>query len=137
MNKEATQAFLRFAESDDARWRANFRDLNAAVTRIATLAVGGQLVEEEVARLKNQRRPCVEGPEPANLNGLVDSTQLDEFDRAQLEAVVQICRKSKSISDAGRKLFAVSRNSKSQPNDADRLRKYLARFNLVWDHLRE
>jgi transcriptional regulatory protein RtcR len=40
MNKEATQAFLRFAESDDARWRANFRDLNAAVTRIATVRRG-------------------------------------------------------------------------------------------------
>ncbi|HEX6961331.1 MAG TPA: RNA repair transcriptional activator RtcR [Lacipirellula sp.] len=139
MNKEATQAFLRFAESDDAPWRANFRDLNAAVTRMATLAAGGrittELVDEEVARLRTQWQPCVDGSSPSDLNSLVDSSQLDEFDRVQLEAVVRVCRHSKSLSDAGRKLFAVSRQSKSHPNDADRLRKYLARFKLAWDDI--
>jgi len=42
-------------------------------------------------------------------------------------------RQSASLSDAGRKLFAVSRTAKRQPNDADRLKKYLARFGLSWD----
>lgn len=139
MNKEATQAFLRFAESDEAGWRANFRDLNAAVTRMATLAAGGrittELVEEEIGRLKSQWQPCVDDRNTGSLNGLVDPAQLDEFDRAQLEVVVRVCRDAKSLSDAGRKLFAVSRKSKSQPNDADRLRKYLARFNLSWNDL--
>jgi transcriptional regulatory protein RtcR len=41
------------------------------------------------------------------------------------------------MSDAGRKLFAVSRESKAKPNDADRLRKYLARFNLDWERITE
>jgi len=31
----------------------------------------------------------------------------------------------------------VSREQKKQPNDADRLRKYLARFGLTWDEVRE
>ncbi len=139
MNKEATQIFLQFAVSDDAVWRANFRDLNAAVTRMATLAAGGrittELVEEEIERLHRQWRP--EAGERGNSlpTGLIDGATLDAFDRMQLEAVAHVCRTAKSLSDAGRKLFAVSRQSKSQPNDADRIRKYLARFNLTWDEV--
>jgi transcriptional regulatory protein RtcR len=139
MNKEATQQFLQFAESDAAAWRANFRDLNAAVTRMATLAAGGRisidLVEEEIKRLQTQWQPCVVDRGDRSLQGLVDASQLDDFDRVQLEEVVRVCRQSKTISDAGRKLFAVSRNLKAKPNDADRLRKYLARFELTWESL--
>jgi transcriptional regulatory protein RtcR len=47
-----------------------------------------------------------------------------------------VCQASRSLSDAGRRLFAVSRAKKSAPNDADRLRKYLARFGLDWITLR-
>src|SRR3954467_11219958 len=35
-NAEARQRFLRFATGPDAQWSGNFRDLNAAVTRMAT-----------------------------------------------------------------------------------------------------
>ena len=46
-------------------------------------------------------------------------------------ALVQaICR---SLSDAGRKMFTVSQSKRRSRNDADRLRKYLARFGLSWD----
>jgi transcriptional regulatory protein RtcR len=139
MNKEATQAFLRFAESDQAAWRANFRDLNAAVTRMATLAAGGRItraiVEEEIARLSAQWLPCVQDPGSVELDGLVDGSGMDKFDRVQLAAVVAECRRSKSLSDAGRRLFAASRQTKTNPNDADRLRKYLARFHLTWDEV--
>jgi transcriptional regulatory protein RtcR len=47
-----------------------------------------------------------------------------------------ICRGSRSLSDAGRALFSVARSKRSAPNDADRLRKYLARFGLEWKELR-
>ncbi|MDB6129453.1 MAG: rtcR [Verrucomicrobiales bacterium] len=40
-NKEAREKFLAFASSGQAAWTANFRDLNAAVNRMATLAMGG------------------------------------------------------------------------------------------------
>lgn len=141
LNKEARERFLRFAESSEAPWNANFRDLNAAITRMATLAAGGRigvdLVDEEVARLRSQwggtantrRSP------PAALDGLVDPTGIDRFDQAGLAEVIEVCRQSKSLSDAGRFLFAVSRQAKAKPNDADRLRKYLARFGLSWDAL--
>ena len=57
---------------------------------------------------------------------------IDPFDRAQLEAVLAVCRESRNLSEAGRRLFAVSRLAKQKPNDADRLRKYLAKFGLTW-----
>ena len=61
---------------------------------------------------------------------------LDLFDQLQLPGVVALCREAASLSDAGRQLFAQSRQGKSQPNDADRLRKYLARFGLDWQMVR-
>ena len=46
---------------------------------------------------------------------------------------VNDCARSASLSEAGRALFAVSREEKRSSNDADRLRKYLARFGLSWE----
>jgi transcriptional regulatory protein RtcR len=57
---------------------------------------------------------------------------LDRFDRVQLADVIRVCRASSSLSAAGRVLFAASRARKSSVNDADRLRKYLSRFELTW-----
>ena len=57
---------------------------------------------------------------------------LDLFDRLQLEAVLRVCRESHTLSEAGRKLFHATRTQRSVVNDADRLRKYLARFGLSW-----
>ena len=62
--------------------------------------------------------------------------EVDLFDRVQLEAVIEVCRASSTLSEAGRKLFAVSRQEKQRANDADRLRKYLARFGLEWGKVR-
>ncbi len=56
-NKEAKEKFLKFAKSEKVAWTANFRDLNAAITRMATLAAGGRIdvdiVEQEIQRLLN------------------------------------------------------------------------------------
>ena len=141
INKEARARFLQFAASDAAKWTANFRDLNAAVVRMATLASGGritvELVEEEIDRLSAQWRTGNSLPkhEPllAQMMDAEQINQLDRFDRVQLEDVIRACRESKSLSAAGRTMFAVSRLTKQQPNDADRLRKYLARFGLSWE----
>jgi len=148
-NKEARDRYMRFAMSHEARWTGNFRDLSASVTRMATLAESGRIndaiVDGEVARLRQLWRPVrafSADPDATAATTAVDldsllgtdaAAQLDPFDALQLEAVVRVCRTSKSLSDAGRKLFAVSRLAKRQPNDADRLKKYLARFHLSWD----
>ncbi len=41
-----------------------------------------------------------------------------------------------SQAESGRRLFAVSREERSSQNDGDRLRKYLARFDLDWHGVR-
>ncbi len=64
-------------------------------------------------------------------------SSLDPFDRVQLEHVVEVMRRARSLSEAGRLLFSASRQQKTSANDADRLRKYLARFGLDWKTLRE
>lgn len=138
MNKEARERFLQFAESPDAAWEGNFRDLNAAVTRMATLATGGRIgvevVDEELDRLRQNWQPSSPRDADADILGdLVDRESFDRFDLAGLAEVIRVCRASRSLSEAGRKLFAVSRAAKAKPNDADRLRKYLARFGLTWD----
>ena len=38
--------------------------------------------------------------------------QLDRFEKVQLEDVLKVCRESKNMSEAGRKVFAVSRKNK-------------------------
>jgi len=138
MNKEAREAFLKFAKGPEAKWSANFRDLNAAVTRMATLAPKGRItlecVESEMGRLRESWREFSQ-PSVSGSSFAISMEALDPFDRVQLEFVIQTCRESKTLSDAGRKLFAVSRTKRSKMNDADRLKKYLKRFGLDWDRL--
>jgi transcriptional regulatory protein RtcR len=136
-NKEARDRFLEFATSPAAAWAGNFRDLNGAVVRMATLAPSGRItvdvVEDEVRRLSAAwSAPACQDDLVTQTLGPDRAAGLDLFDRVQLAAVIEVCRRSRSLSDAGRTLFAASRLEKSQPNDADRLRKYLARFDLTW-----
>ena len=135
--KEAREQFLTFAASDRARWPGNFRDLNAAITRLATLAPAGRITVDQV------RDEVSQTPREGSL-GLVEhvvppatAVLLDRFDRVQLEEVLNVCRSSNSLSGAGCTLFDRSRERKKITNDADRLRKYLARFSLEWDEIKE
>lgn len=59
------------------------------------------------------------------------------FDRVQLAFVIGVCRESATLSEEGRKLFAATRGNRKTANDADRLRKYLARFELDWKSVRQ
>ena len=58
-------------------------------------------------------------------------------DRVQLASVIEVCKRSRSLSEAGRTLFGASRARKSLANDADRLRKYLARFGVEFARIHE
>lgn len=141
-NKEARQKFIQFAKGEQAHWRGNFRDLNAAVSRMATLAPQGRIRAEEVAdecaRLtQSWHRPDTD-PASSDLSDVLKPDvlgNLDPFDAVQLRYVVDTCKQSKNISEAGRKLFAVSREQKKKANDSDRLRKYLAKFELQFSDL--
>ena len=136
-NHEAREKFTNFATSPEAIWKANFRDLNAAITRMSTLAERGrikkQTVEAEIKRLKvNWQSATAKNDDLSLLLGKDAKDKYDRFDLAQLADVIKVCRQSNTLSEAGRKLFAVSRESKAKPNDADRLKKYLNRFGLNW-----
>jgi transcriptional regulatory protein RtcR len=143
---EARRRYLAFATAPEAEWRGNFRDLNASITRLCTLAPAGRItqadVAAEIARLRADWCRGSGGPAASAADGddaLLGEVlgreplaALDRFDRVQLAEVVRTCRRHRSLSAAGRALFAVSRQKRATPNDADRLRKYLARFGL--DH---
>jgi transcriptional regulatory protein RtcR len=141
-NKEARERYLTFATSPESAWSANFRDLSASITRMATLAPSGRittaLVDEEIGRLNlswRKSRPDGDGKLLEKLLGTAQLEFIDVFDRAQLATVIRVCRQSRTLSAAGRILFAASRTAKTTSNDADRLKKYLARFGLSWDQL--
>ena len=134
MSKEVREVFLRFAQAPETPWSANFRDLNACIARMATLSPGGritaQALADEMERLKSSwSAPVAEGDPLAVLKRVLSDDameSLDLFDRAQLGFVIGICRESATIADAGRRLFAASRENRKTANDSDRLRKYLA-----------
>ena len=140
-NKEARERFMRFATLPSSAWNGNFRDLSAAVTRLATLSEAGRItdgvVDEEIKRLQRMwqhhgGRSAHPEVDLAAIMGEQAAAQLDLFDALQLQGVIKVCRQSNSLSDAGRTLYAVSRAVKAKPNDADRLKKFLARFDLEW-----
>ena len=143
-NKEARRKFVKFATAGDSTWDGNFRDLNAAVVRMSTLSVSGriteQLVEEEMERLRSTWSGLGEDEKRLTSDAEILSHYVapevleatDLFDRAQLAGVLRVCEQTRSLSEAGRRLFEVSRQHKRKANDADRIRKYLTRFGVEW-----
>lgn len=138
-NREARRLFMRRAQSEQAPWTNNFRDLNGAITRMATLAPGGRItmdtVRDEFERLKLIWEPDTGNAGTEQLKQFLDAeqmAQLDRFDCVQLVDVLTVCRGCRTLSEAGRVLFAASRQRRKKRNDADRLRKYLGRFGIQW-----
>lgn len=133
-NKEARTCFLKFALSPANSWSGNFRDLNAMVIRMATLASGGRIdletVKSEMERSLQSRISSDEDTDLIALLGADYTARFDVFDLEQLKKVIEVCKKSKNQAEAGKKLFAVSRREKKSGNDSDRIGKYLARFGL-------
>lgn len=146
-NREARRAYLDFARHPGSTWDRNFRDLGASIRRMATLAPGGRIseaeVRDELERLRAAWGPGTsagarEADDEALLTDLLGEEGLaavDPFDRVQLALVVRTCRRSRSMAEAGRSLFAVSRTKRASSNDSDRVRKYLVRYGLTWADL--
>jgi transcriptional regulatory protein RtcR len=158
-NREARDRFLQFAAAPTTTWNANFRDFGAAITRLVTLASPSRvtlpLVHEEIHRLQNswQRLAnasqstashAVGATSPSSYSSPADrdllrrilgpeAAELDLFDQVQLALVLRTCQNSASLAAAGRTLYAQSRKQKTSRNDSDRLKKYLASFDLSWE----
>ncbi len=147
---EARTRFLEFATSATARWSGNFRDLHAAIRRMATLCKGGRIsveeVGQEIERLNLAWRHPRSLPGGAQMPTACSRSSPPPRQRACDRARCVRSRAARrgaersaldapTLSEAGRRLFGVSRSRKKVPNDADRLRKYLARFALEWSDL--
>lgn len=142
-NQAAREHYLRFAQTPQALWRANFRDLNSSITRMATLAQGGRITEAlvtgEIQRLSYDWQAFQhqeQAQETELLENLVAAEVLadtDYFDQIQLAEVLRVCRASKNLADAGRKLFNISRTQRSSQNDSHRLRVYLQKYGLTFE----
>lgn len=141
IHPKARNDFLEFATSPQALWRGNFRDFVSAVRRMATLAPSGRIRSKEVQRERERlesfwggRRPAATGGPYAHplLQEVLPKAQdlLDPFEAAGLGYVLEVLSRSKTLSEAGRELYRVSRAERKSKNDADRLRKYLAKFGL-------
>jgi transcriptional regulatory protein RtcR len=143
--RDAHERFLRFATTAEAKWTRNFRDLNGAIIRMATLADTGRieirLVEEEITRLSAIWQIEASGGESYRLLKLLIGkerlSQMDYFDRIQLEGVLKVCRESQNLSEAGRILYNASRSRKNSNNDSDRLGKYLLKYGLKLSQIHE
>jgi len=137
MSKEVKTQFLRFAESPEAKWCANFRDLRGVVKRMATHAKNGIITEQVLADGLDElgkrwsRAGDAEHGHDAILRQVMEEdklAKLDLIERIQLAGVIQVCRKSKSPAAAGKKLFTAPRDK--VPNYSDRVIKYLDHFGL-------
>lgn len=143
-SSEARRAYLDFALGETATWEGNFRDLNASVSRLATLAPKGRItescVEKECIRLKRSwfqsegdslaAAQLTSSPDEVLRSVGLQPERIDLFEKHQLAFVIQILWQSKSLAEAGRRLFSVSRSSLQRNNDSDRIRKYLGRFGI-------
>ncbi len=144
-NQAALKRYLDFGMAPNAIWHGNFRDLNASVIRMAILAHGGRITEEivinEIGRLQADWKGL--SADKADQHNILNSylsdeaiEQIDLFEQYQLSQVIQVCRNCKTIAEAGRILFNVSRLKKNSSNDTNRLKVFLQRFNLTFSELR-
>ena len=121
-------------------WRGNFRELNAIVTRLATLAPGGridlQTVNKEIDQTQPPHNECSDEL-LLRMLGNDYSAKFDFFELVQLKEVLKVCAECRNMSEAGRRLFAVSRLEKKSCNDSDRLARYLSHFGIHFSEIQK
>ncbi len=144
-NKDARKKYLQFATSTEATWSANFRDLNASITRMATLANGGRItvsvVNEEIDRLQHKWQ-STSNKSHTNDTTLLKSIlgenkikSLDLYEQMTLAPVLKICQSANSMAEAGRILFNVSREQKKSNNDSHRIKQILDKHQIKFGDL--
>ncbi|MGI8495423.1 MAG: RNA repair transcriptional activator RtcR [Pyrinomonadaceae bacterium] len=138
----AKNKFIEFAVSPVAIWQRNFRDLSRAIDRMATLSPNGRIttniVEREIIELQESWVTPSSIQQKKQAEKLLTEEQLnsiDDFKLIQLEAVLAVCCKCRTIAEAARQLFPKSLMLKKSKNDSDRLRKYLLTFEIEWSHI--
>lgn len=144
-NKTAREKYLCFSRSSNATWSANFRDLNASITRMGTLADGGRItssvVDEEINRLKRKWQSASDVSQ--NHSRIIDeilgagsAEKMDYYDQLKLASLIQVCQNASSMAEAGRTLFNISRQQKTSSNDSHRVKQLLAKYNIRFDAIK-
>lgn len=144
MSRPAREIFL--AHAMKATWEGNFREFSTMILRLATLAMGGRITENDVrfeleqAQLARAGHHEIESPSTLapHLCEIVSrlAPSLDRIEIVQLEEVLMVISQTDSMAEAGRVLFAHSRALKSNPNDTDRIRKFLVRYGLTYNQIK-
>ena len=140
-NAAARENYLRFATNPATLWPGNFRDFSGSIRRLCTLAPRGRITRAMVAdEIETLTADWGAATADADLRLITEVLgnrvdDIDPFDLVQLAEVIRTCRHAASLSDAGRQLFAKSRERRKTQNDADRLRKYLQKFDLDWEQV--
>ncbi len=145
-NKAAREKYIAFGRSEGGKWTSNFRDLNASITRMATLADGGRIdsniVSAEIERLNDKWNATAtknDRPQVA-LDQYLGKDQLlhmDFYEKAKLSIVIDVCLRASSMAEAGRILFDKSRESKSSSNDSHRVKQILNKYNLSFARINQ
>ena len=144
-NKDARLKYLHFATSPSSLWINNFRDLNASLSRMATLSEGGRInetiVNDEIERLKKLWQVSIQDSHsPIDLAKIILGSEkaetFDLYDLIQLGGIIEVCQNSDSLADAGRQLFNRSRLLKSTNNDTHRLKQILKKYAISFDDIR-
>ena len=159
---EALKHFVAFCQDDKMTWDGNFREFNAMVWRMATLAKEAVITEKdvgnEIARWKKMRKSerktpkdnsVVAASEPVPTSPLPDASCTFEFLRellgeeefnkcrldklAQLAFVASVCADAKNQADASRRLRMSTNDSK---DDSSQLFKYLKHLGLDFDKVK-
>jgi len=123
-----------FPFGSDKEVESDFQLISGTVRNLHQWVMDGKFCEDLYARINLW---IYDLPGLADRAEDIEPNLLDLFDRLQLENLIKVCQQSSSLSDAGRRLFGVSRQEKAKANDADRLRKYLGRFGLEWRGVKE
>lgn len=138
-NKAARSKYQHFSTSEEALWNANFRDLNASITRMATLAPGGRITEEivddEIKRLQINWKTETVNETSCEIDDYVEQP-IDLFEQLQLVGVIKVCKESASAAEAGRRLFNISRQNKTSTNDSHRLLQFLRKYGLKFEQFK-
>ena len=144
-NKQAKDKYIKFAKSPQATWAGNFRDLNASVTRMGVLSEGGRIdeanVNQEIERLKNdwsETQSSTVKPTKNKIEKLLGAdaiSNLDLYDHILIEGIAEVCANSRSMAEAGRKLFNHSRTQKTSTNDSHRIKQILDKYGVNFQDL--
>lgn len=138
--EEAKNLFLEYSETSP--WEGNFRELKKLITRMAVFSKknGGKItqaiVKNEITRIKNSSQCLVSVESPSssiNLNDFLEEGYETKYNALKLHIlryIIQVCKESKTQTEAGKKLF---NNTK---NPSDRISKELQKFGLTWEKIK-